>query len=145
MQRDEESQPPISIWGRIWAGGRVSYPFLLAVGIVSLSGTENPATPGGIPYFDKLAHFCVYGLLASLLFRLVPRISRNARSALVVILAVSVFGLSDEIHQAFTPGRSVEFADWVADTLGAIVAVVTYWRWEAYRQFLESGHRRKRN
>jgi VanZ family protein len=112
---------------------------------VNLSGTENPATPGFIPSFDKLAHFCVYGLMATLLFRLIPPASRNGLSALVVILAVSLFGLSDEIHQAFTPGRSVEFADWVADTLGAVVAVMAYWKWGAYRHLMETGRRRKQN
>ena len=48
------------------------------------------------------------------------------------------FGVSDEVHQSFTPGRSMEIADWVADTLGATVAVLAYTRWTAYRQRLES-------
>ncbi len=61
----------------------------------------------------------------------------------MVILAVSLFGLSDEFHQAYTPGRAVEFADWVADTLGAVVAVFAYWKWDAYRRILETGRRAK--
>jgi VanZ family protein len=54
------------------------------------------------------------------------------------IVIVSIFGLSDELHQHFTPGRSMEFMDWVADTLGATLAVglYTYWAW--YRKLLEA-------
>jgi len=145
MERDERSQSTPSIWHSIRARGQILYPVILAIGIVGLSGTENPPAPGFVPSFDKLAHFCVYGLLATLVFRLIPQTSKNWRSALLVIVAVSLFGLSDEIHQAFTPGRSVEFADWVADTLGAFVAVLVYWKWGAYRNLMETGRRRKQN
>lgn len=128
-----------------WQEGRVVFPTLLAIGIVSLSGTENPAAPGGIPFFDKLAHFCVFGLLATLIIRLVPEKLRWPWGATGVVLLVSLFGLSDEFHQSFTPGRSVEFADWVADTLGALVAVWLYCRWGAYRRLLEYRAARNRN
>jgi VanZ family protein len=144
MGQDESSQVTPSVWRTIWSNGQILYPVVLAIGIVSLSGTQSPPTPGFIPSFDKLAHFCVYGLLATLIFRLIPSESRNGRTAWLVILAVSLFGLSDEIHQAYTPGRYVEFADWVADTLGAAVAVLVYWKWEGYRRLLERCRKRKR-
>ncbi len=144
MRENKKSPVKTSVWRSIWADGQVLYPVILALGVVSLSGTSNPPTPGFVPGFDKLAHFCVYGLLATLIFRMVPPASRNGWSAFLVILAVSLFGLSDEIHQAYTPGRFVEFADWVADTLGATVAVVAYWKWHGYRRLLESIRGRKR-
>jgi VanZ family protein len=40
------------------------------------------------------------------------------------VLIASLYGASDELHQYFVPGRSAEVADWVADTLGALVAVL---------------------
>ena len=143
MVREAKPQTKPPLWTAVWADGQVLYPVILAVGIVGLSGEQSPPTPGFIPSFDKLAHFCVFGLLATLLFRLVPPTSRTARIAILVILAVSLFGLSDEIHQSFTPGRFVEFADWVADTLGATVAVLAYWKWDAYRNLLEKRRERK--
>ena len=143
MGRDKKPQARPSFWRTVWANGQLLYPIILAIGIVGLSGEQSPPTPGFIPSFDKLAHFCVFGLLATLLFRLLPPASRNASTAVLVILAVSLFGLSDEIHQSYTPGRFVEFADWVADTLGATVAVLAYWRWEAYRCLLEFRRKRK--
>lgn len=143
MGRDAKPQPKPSLWKAVWANGQVLYPVVLAAGIVGLSGESSPPTPGFIPSFDKLAHFCVFGLLATLIFRLLPADVRSGRTVFLVILAVSLFGLSDEIHQAFTPGRFVEFADWVADTLGATVAVLVYWKWDAYRGLLEYRRGRK--
>lgn len=143
MGREVTPHTKSSFWPAVWANGQVLYPLILAAGIVGLSGESSPPTPGFIPSFDKLAHFCVFGLLATLLFRLLPPASRSAWTAFLVILAVSLFGLSDEIHQSFTPGRSVEFADWVADTLGATVAVLVYWKWEPYRGLLEFRRGRK--
>ncbi|MBR4011522.1 MAG: VanZ family protein, partial [Spirochaetaceae bacterium] len=35
-------------------------------------------------------------------------------------IIVSIYGIIDEIHQSFTPGRSSTISDWIADTLGAL-------------------------
>ena len=108
------------------------WPTMLATVIVVASGRGQVATPH-IVNFDKLAHFAIFGLLATLVARngFVPR------RAWVPIVAVSLFGLTDEWHQSFTPGRSVEIDDWVADTLGAAVAVAVYATWPTYRATLE--------
>lgn len=82
--------------------------------------------------FDKVAHFGAFGLLATAAYRLVSR-----RAGVWVVLAVSLFGASDEWHQSFTAGRSVELADWIADTSGAAVAVLAYGLWQWYRNLLE--------
>jgi VanZ family protein len=50
---------------------------------------------------------------------------------------VSVYGFGSELLQSLTPDRSMEFDDWVADTLGAAVAVILYLRWTGYRRLLE--------
>jgi len=82
---------------------------------------------------DKVVHFSIFGLLATL----VARAGFNGQRGWWAVLIVSLFGMTDEWHQSFTPGRAVEIADWVADTLGAITAVglYIYWRW--YRVWLE--------
>ncbi len=84
--------------------------------------------------FDKVVHFSVYGLMGTL----VSRALGPARHRGWAVVIVSLFGASDEIHQYFTPGRSMEFADWVADTLGAAVAVTLYTKWAWYRAKLEN-------
>jgi VanZ family protein len=102
--------------------------------IVNASGQSQIAAPPGVPGVDKIGHFLVFGLLGSLVVR-----SPGWRRAwpLCAVVLVSLFGISDEFHQSFTPGREVEFADWMADTLGAGLAVTLYVNWSAYRRILE--------
>ena len=70
---------------------------------------------------DKAAHVVFFGVLALLLFRVFRRWSALSwgRAAMLAIVVTSLYGVLDEIHQSFVPGRSPELADWVADTTGA--------------------------
>ena len=86
-----------------------------------------------IPGFDKIVHFSVYGLLATL----VCRQGRGWRAAGWSLVVVSAYGASDEWHQSFVPGRATELADWIADTTGAAVGVALYVGWGRYRRWLE--------
>ena len=112
--------------------GRWSYGLTLAVVIVVASGRGSVASPN-IVDFDKAAHFAVFGLLATLVARAGFQPSRMGWAVLIV----SLFGLTDEWHQGSTPGRSMEFYDWIADTLGALTAVVLYRYVGWYRSVLE--------
>jgi VanZ family protein len=109
------------------------YAVVLAAVIVWASGHGQVATPPGIVNFDKMAHFSVFGLMATLVVRPMSR-----RRAWWAVMIVAVFGASDELRQSFTPGRSMEFADWIADTAGAVVAVAAYTFWPWYRRLLET-------
>ena len=53
--------------------------------------------------------------------------------AIIVVVCVSVFGATDEFHQSFVPGRSVSAGDWLADTCGGIIAVLSYLAVRGYR------------
>lgn len=111
---------------------RWAYAVVVASLIVIASGRSAVEGPK-VEHFDKIVHFSVYGLLGTLVVRALGR-----PRAIWAVALVSGFGVSDEVHQSFTPGRSMEIADWAADTLGATVAVLAYTRWTAYRQRLES-------
>jgi VanZ family protein len=108
------------------------YPVALAAMVVIASGRGQVAAPS-VVNIDKAVHFSVFGLLATLVLR-APGVGRWWAAAAVV----SGFGICDEIRQGFTPGRSVEFADWAADTAGALVAAVVYTFWPRYRRLLET-------
>ncbi|MSU51919.1 MAG: VanZ family protein [Opitutaceae bacterium] len=99
--------------------------------IVVASG-RSEVVSSDIVGFDKVAHCLVFGLLATL----VVRNGFLPKYAWLAVALVSLFGATDEWHQSFTPGRSVEIADWVADTLGAAVALYARWGW--YRVRLEA-------
>ncbi len=58
---------------------------------------------------------------------------RTARAALLALALASLYGASDELHQAFVPTRSCDPRDWLADTLGAglgalLFAALASWR-----------------
>ena len=57
--------------------------------------------------------------------------------AWLAVLIVSAFGVTDEWHQSFVPGRSCDVFDWLADTAGAALAVALYVKWAWYRRLLE--------
>lgn len=108
------------------------WPAVLATTIVFASGHGQVAAPN-IVDFDKMAHFSIFGLLGSL----VARTPAGRRWWWLGIVAASLFGASDEFHQSFTPGRSVDAFDWLADTSGAVVAVCVYRFWNGYRRLME--------
>ena len=111
---------------------RFFWSLLLAGTIVYESSCSQVAGPE-IAGIDKVEHALVFGLLATLLVR-------NGfffRRVWLAVLLVSLFGVSDEWHQSFTPGRSVEFGDWLADTTGAALAVTLYGYWGWYHRLLE--------
>lgn len=115
------------------------WPLLLAISIFLASGAPRLASPELAFQFpkDKMAHFFVFGLLATAILRTPSLRDLSVRSLLIAVFIASAYGAFDEIRQSLTPGRSVELADWLADTLGAAVAVCVYARWPAYRRLLE--------
>jgi len=85
--------------------------------------------------WDKLAHFCYFGLLATHILRTL--LALGLRRGLAVAAAVGLtlaYGCSDELHQSFVPGRSVGWDDIIADTLGALVASSAYAFWPTYQR-----------
>ena len=98
-------------------------PLLWAGVILFATSVPNDMVPRQLSPYDKLVHFSMYAVLAALLTRYVLDGRVAVRAAIVSVACVTAFGAADEWHQRFIPGRSTEFADWVADTLGAVVGV----------------------
>lgn len=77
-----------------------------------------------LPFRDKGAHFLEYAMLGALTThaagRTFPELHRG-RVFLFGVMLATLFGVSDELHQAFVPGRRADFGDIIADLLGAIV------------------------
>ncbi len=80
-----------------------------------------------VPFKDKGVHFLEYAVLGFLCahaaLRTWPKRPPIRTLALGAFLAAA-WGFSDELHQAFVPGRSAELGDLVADALGASVGAV---------------------
>lgn len=82
----------------------------------SLTGSDLSDFP---KISDVLGHGALYFILGSLLYL---SFSRHAGKWTVLIAAL--FGLSDEFHQSFVPGRTPEVKDFLVDTLAALAAVL---------------------
>jgi VanZ family protein len=79
---------------------------------------------------DKILHAVEYGILSLLCYRAFrwaagPAIARQA--VVLAIVAASVYGLTDEVHQSFVPLRESSWKDWLADTVGAVIGTLS-WR-----------------
>src|SRR5690606_13731863 len=76
------------------------------------------------PLRDKGVHAIEYAVLAFLVKHAVLRSwpeRARMRLAAVALLIACGWGVLDEVHQAFVPGRSPDLPDLVADFVGAIV------------------------
>ncbi|MBE2215843.1 MAG: VanZ family protein [Opitutaceae bacterium] len=121
--------------GASWARFAVPAAWMLAIYLAS-DQPKLPA-PEGVPGFDKIAHFGAYGLLATLWVRALSARLSPGRAAFFAWSIAALFGVTDEFHQSFVPGRSTELADWLADSGGAALAVLLYTFWPAYRGLLD--------
>lgn len=96
-----------------------------------IPGLESPP----FPHFDKVLHACAFGGLAFLLL-LAFLASRRCGRAWTgwSVLGATLYGVVDELHQSYVPGRSADVLDLVADGGGAILVGVTWQLLLAWRQ-----------
>ncbi|WGS87077.1 VanZ family protein [Methylomonas sp. UP202] len=74
---------------------------------------------------DKVQHALAYFVMALFSWRAFRhRLVERRWLALVSVAYCSVYGISDEWHQSFVPGREPGVGDWLADSLGAALAAV---------------------
>ncbi len=125
-----------------FALGLIRYwgPVVLYAGFIFYLSSQS-SFPDTLPTFveklgDKAHHMMAYGLFGLLWYRAFrwsagPRSAR--RAALLAIVAATVYGVTDEMHQSFVPLRDADPWDVVADTAGAAVAVFAMDRWVSRR------------
>ncbi|WOO41873.1 VanZ family protein [Rubellicoccus peritrichatus] len=123
-----------------------SWPVLIAICITLVSGTNNLVVPNlGLFSSDKLKHLLVFGLLSTAIIRNFSLEQKGITTILIAGVATSLFGMGDEIWQSFTPGRTLDIWDWLADTIGAFTAAIAYRHFHAYRRILEKDIFPKKN
>ncbi len=100
------------------------------------SSLPLPAPYIPIPQIDKPIHTVEYAILCLLICwaqsagRSVEGVRPIKRVILFSIIASSLYGVSDEVHQYFVPGRNSDVVDWVFDTVGASMAGFFWYRWK---------------
>lgn len=107
---------------------RLPVLLLMAFSFFLSSRSQLPAMPS-FSFADKFAHFGLFSVLAACWtpwFPVRPTAAgkNGAKTSLRVMLVcaalASLYGIVDEVHQYFVPGRSCDVFDWIADTLGAV-------------------------
>jgi VanZ family protein len=99
---------------------------LWAIAIFCASSIPSNAMPRSIILSqDKLIHMGVYAVLGFVLYRGIRRgTTWMWDTAGWVTFGIGVlYGASDEFHQHFVPGRSMDIYDLLADAIGIVCAI----------------------
>jgi VanZ family protein len=93
-----------------------------------------PSLPAGFSFYD--AHVAAYVGLAALTARATGRGLRDVslRAVITAILISSLYGVSDEYHQMFVPGRTFDVLDLLADAIGSVAGASAVGAWSIIRR-----------
>jgi VanZ family protein len=112
-------------------------PIVAYAGLIFYLSSRS-SLPVSLPRFfgaDKVAHFVEYGILGFLLVRALAGYKVALHRAVWVAITLALaYGISDEVHQAFTPGREPSVWDVVADLLGAAAGVLAWYGLTVHRR-----------
>ena len=106
-------------------------------GLSSLSTLPTP--PGQVSYYH--VHLAAYAGLAAVTARALAKGRLRNVSWRVLggaIAIASLYGVTDEYHQLFVPGREFDVLDLVADTIGSIVGTAAVGAWSIIRHRFET-------
>jgi len=78
----------------------------------------------------KSAHVIEYAIFVTFLYRALYACGIDKKKAGFYSILLAVFyGITDEFHQSFTPGRTPKARDVIFDTLGSISAIYLIWNY----------------
>lgn len=123
--------------GRLWRWVPALAMAVLIFVLSSIPGSRLPSVSFRLA--DKLAHALVYAVLGALLALGLRGHKRAWDAVLSATILGAFYGLSDELHQHFTPHRSSDVLDALADAIGAFVGALL-----VVRPWKRTGERNKR-
>jgi VanZ family protein len=92
--------------------------------IFFLSSQSALQAPMLFAHQDKLFHAMSYAVLGFLAMAYFSCVFDNSRQTFIIAMIFSaLYGASDEWHQSFVVGRDADILDWLADCVGATVAI----------------------
>lgn len=82
---------------------------------------------------DKIHHAVAYMPLGLLLLRgIVGRKESRPRDLWLAIAIGSLYGMLDEVHQYFVPGRHMDWTDALADVVGVVLGSLIFYKWRTF-------------
>lgn len=97
-----------------------------------LKGMQAQMLGQGVDVVNPAAHFCEYAVFGALLANAWRCLDGRAgavvpwRAVALSVACASLYGVSDEFHQYFVPGRACDPIDWLVDTSGATLGAVLF-------------------
>ena len=112
---------PVFAWmGAVFIGSSIG----------SLPRVGDEATDG---FVHRAAHVIEFAALGALTLRALSKGQPvTKREMIVTLIVVALYGVSDEIHQRFTPGRSSEGTSVLFDVAGGLIGVWAYRVWRRH-------------
>ena len=114
-----------NVMSHLMTGARLFWMLAVAWAclIFILSSIPGRSLPNiGALNHDKLLHATVYAVLGGLCFVAAKKTFATGPTGIVVVAVAiaTLYGLTDEFHQLFVPGRSADLQDAAADATGAL-------------------------
>jgi len=113
----------LSLWLWLWG------PVLAYCALIFIGSAQHDLSPPDFPSSDKVAHFLEYGVLG-LLWTRAAKASwpRWTFGWLLVstMLFTGFYGVTDEGHQLYVPGRFSDWHDALADVCGGTIGGIFY-------------------
>lgn len=115
MKEIETRQSKLSLWlpVGIWMG--------LVFGMSAVSSLPEVPVLGDVDWGDKISHAISYAVGGALIWRALEGRACSWKRVWMAVLVTGLYGLTDEIHQLYVPGRAFDLG---ADVTGAAVSAV---------------------
>ncbi|MBL7685629.1 MAG: VanZ family protein [Deltaproteobacteria bacterium] len=78
---------------------------------------------------DKMAHifeYSLFGFIICPVLRYFFKIQHVGKLILFAVFVVTLYGVTDEFHQSFVPGRESSIYDVIADFVGSFLGALIY-------------------
>jgi VanZ family protein len=120
--------------GQAWVESLLAGGYCGLVWWLSSAPRAMPAWLGVVPGVDKVVHLVEFLVLGVLVARALGKAwpeTRGLRHFLITAVFVACYGVADEVHQAWVPGRSASVYDALADALGGCLGALAEGLWAA--------------
>lgn len=106
------------------------FPVLVCMGsIFYFSSLPGSDVPDLFLFQDVVFHLLVYGVLAYFFSRALKNTYRGLRLSKAIYFSVlfgMIYGITDELHQLFVPGRLSSVSDVFIDSVGSFLGSLFY-------------------